>query len=143
MQGAFQFDQPIFLGDPKKVTSIFVGFDAIPIAIEKFDVSVRIFSCGCCYCISIRSCSSRESARVPLCSTSNSKQEVGRSSWVDISSGFSYMEGNFDVMIIQGEKLELCYDPVWDCKCDNTTSTHVRYSGASCYSTTGQSFEER
>jgi hypothetical protein len=103
VQGAFGFDQPIFLGNPKEVTSILVGFNAIPIAVEKFNVSVRIFSCGCRYCISMRGSSSRKSARFPLCSTSNRGREVRRGSRGDIGSGFSCTEGNFDVMIIQRE----------------------------------------
>jgi hypothetical protein len=49
------------------------------------------------------------------------------------------VKGDFDVMIIQGEKLELCYDPVWDRECDSTTQCAC-VQGASCCSTTGQSF---
>jgi hypothetical protein len=101
VQGIFWFDQPIFLGDPKEVASIFVGFNAIPIAVEKFDVSVWIFSCGCCYGISMCSSPSREGARVPLCSTSNRGGDVRRGSRGDICGGFSCVEGNFNVMIIQ------------------------------------------
>jgi hypothetical protein len=100
VQGACRIDQPIFLGDPKEVASIFVGFNAIPITIEKFDVSIWILSGRCCYYISICSCSSRESTRVPLCSTSNSCGEIWGSSWGDICGSFSSAEGNFDVMII-------------------------------------------
>jgi hypothetical protein len=59
VQGAFRFYQPIFLGNPKEVASILVGFNAIPIAVEKFDVSVRVFSRECCYCISVCSSPSR------------------------------------------------------------------------------------
>jgi hypothetical protein len=128
VQGAFGFDQPIFLGNPKEVASILVGFNAIPIAVEKLDVSVRSFSCRCCYCISMRGSSSREGARVPLCSTSNRGREVRRVSRGDICGGFSCVEGNFDVMIIQREKLELCYDPVWDHQCDSTYQ-HTRVWG--------------
>jgi hypothetical protein len=104
VQSVFGFNQPIFLGNPKEVASIFIGFNAIPIAIEKLDVSVRSFSCGCRYCISMRGRSSREGARFPLCSTSNRGGEVRRGSWGDVGSGFSCAEGNFDVMIIQCEK---------------------------------------
>jgi hypothetical protein len=104
VQGTFGFDQPIFLGNLKEVTSILVGFNAIPIAIEKFDVSVWSFSCGCRYCISMCGSSSREGARFPLCSTSNRGGEVRRGSRGDIGSGFSCAEGNFDVMIIQREE---------------------------------------
>jgi hypothetical protein len=128
VQGAFRFDYPVFLGNPKEVASILVGFNAIPIAIEKFDVSIWIFSCGCCYCISMRSSPSREGTRFPLCSTSNRGGEVRRASWGDICGGFSCAEGNFDVMIIQREKLELCYDPVWDRQCDSTYQ-HTRVQG--------------
>jgi hypothetical protein len=64
-------------------------------------VSVRIFSCGCCYCISMHSGSSREGARFPLRSTSNRGRDIRRGSRGDISGGFSCSEGNFDVMIIQ------------------------------------------
>jgi hypothetical protein len=131
VQGAFRFDQPIFLGNPKEVASIFVGFNAIPIAVEKFDVSVRGFSCWCHYCISMCGSSSREGARVPLCSTSNRGREVRRKSRVNIGGGFSCMEGNFDMMIIQRVKLELCYDPVWDRKYDSTYQhTCVRGQGS-------------
>jgi hypothetical protein len=101
VQGAFGFDQPIFLGNPKEVASILVGFNAIPIAVEKFNVSVRIFFCRCRYCISMHGSSTRESARFPLCSTSNRGGEVRRSSQRDICGGFSCAEGNFDVIIIQ------------------------------------------
>jgi hypothetical protein len=121
---------------------IFVGFNMISITIEKFNVSVQIFSCLCCYCISIYSCSSREGARVPLCSTSNSRGEIWGGSWGDICGSFSSTEGNFDVMIIQGGKLELCYNSVQDHECNSPTqSTCVQ--GASCYSTTGQGFRVR
>jgi hypothetical protein len=92
------------LGNPKEVASIFVGFNAIPIAVEKFDVSVRGFFCWCRYCISMRGSSSREGTRVPLCSTSDRGREVRRKSRVDISGGFSCTEGNFDVIIIQREE---------------------------------------
>jgi hypothetical protein len=126
VQGAFRFYQPIFLGNPKEVASIFVGFNAIPIAVEKFDVSVRIFFRGYRYCISMRGSSSWECARFPLCSTSNRGREVRRGSWGDIGSGFSCTEGNFDVIIIQREKLELCYDPVWDRQCDSTQHACVQ-----------------
>jgi hypothetical protein len=92
------------LGNPKEVASIFVGFNAIPIAIEKFDVSVQISSCGYCYCISVHSGPSRKGARVPLCSTSNRGGEIRRGSWGNICGGFSCTEGNFNVMIIQREE---------------------------------------
>ena len=76
MQGACRINQPIFLGDPEKISSIFVGFDAIPIAVDKLYVGVRVSLSLFCDSVSVMGFSSRKGARVPKCSLCDKGGEV-------------------------------------------------------------------
>ena len=65
MQGACRINQPVFLGDPEEISSVFVGFDAIPITVDKFYVGVRVFLSLFCDGVSVVGFSPRKGTRVP------------------------------------------------------------------------------
>ena len=93
MQGACRINQPIFLGDPEEISSVFVGFDAIPIAVDKFYVGVRVFLSLFCDGVSVVGFSPRKGTRVPKCSLCDEGGEVWSFSGSDVGGAILSSKG--------------------------------------------------